>query len=411
MRQVAFAGVLLAASAFGAEAETGIEVLHWWISPGETAAVSEIRSAFEASGGKWIDRPLPTFDAVRKASIEEFAAGYAPAAMQWRPGDDLGDMAEYELVAPTEPIAQEDGWRESMYPIVQTLAGRDGAFVAAPISIHGENWVWYSRSVYDAVGLEIPSTWEELLAQAPLIRAAGFTPLAVSDQEWQLRILFSSILLGVAGQEIYQMALLDKKTDALRMPETRAALDIFLRMRGLADPGQADRSWSEATAMVARGEAAAQFMGDWAKGEFLALGLKADEDYVCRLAPQSEASFVVGVDLFLFGRSEDPEVAAAQKLLARTVVSPEVQIAFARQKGSVPIRRDLGDAVRRLDSCAERAIAVLERREGVLPTIDYVDDGVYLARLDAALKAIWTTPTIEVDQAIDLLADSMTGDR
>ena len=41
------------------------------------------------------------------------------------------------------------------------------------------------------------------------------------------------------------------------------------QLRGLADEGSAGRNWNDTTSLVITGKAAMQFMGDWAKGEFV----------------------------------------------------------------------------------------------------------------------------------------------
>jgi len=49
------ATALVAASSTSA---TELEVMHWWTSGGEAAAVGELAKAFDASGNTWVDAAI-----------------------------------------------------------------------------------------------------------------------------------------------------------------------------------------------------------------------------------------------------------------------------------------------------------------------------------------------------------------
>ena len=390
---------LMLAAAPGQAKTPAFEVMHWWNSASEAAAIDEVRRAFEAQGHQWIDRSLPSYTSMRAAAMDQIAAGFPPAAVQWLAGPDLHDLSNLQLIRTTEPLARQDGWHERMYPFVADLAGHEGEFVALPVSIHAENWAYFSPAIYESVGLPIPSSWQELIEQAPAIRDAGFVPLAVGGESWQLRILFSSIVLGTVGREAFEAIHLPDHTRNLETPDMRKAFDVFLALRAFADPEHIDRSWNDATALVMSGQAAVQFMGDWAKGEFVAAGLRPGIDYVCRLAPGTEDAYVTIVDFFLLGMHEDPALAEVQTAFARTVVSPEVQTAFAHHKGSIPVLRDLSASHADLDACSRKAMATLRKPGAFLPSANHFDDGNHVAKVNAAIRSIWMDPSMNAERA------------
>ena len=53
-------------------------------------------------------------------------------------------------------------------------------------------------------------------------------------------------------------------------------IKTFEALRPLVDEGSPGRNWNDATNLVITGKAAAQVMGDWARGEFALAGLKAE---------------------------------------------------------------------------------------------------------------------------------------
>lgn len=91
--------------------------------------------------------------------------------------------------------------------------------------------------------------------------------------------------------------------------------------------------------MVAKGEAAMNVMGDWAKGYFTTdLKLKPGKDFGWTATPGTESSFMVITDTFGLPKgAKHPE--ATQEWL-RVLGSAEGQDVFNPLKGSIPARVD-----------------------------------------------------------------------
>ena len=90
--------------------------------------------------------------------------------------------------------------------------------------------------------------------------------------------------------------------------------------------------------MVIQGKAAMQFMGDWAKGEFTAAGKIPRKDYDALTVPGTADAFLFNVDSFIMFEVKDSEAQKAQKAMARLILSPDFQIVFNVNKGSIPVR-------------------------------------------------------------------------
>jgi glucose/mannose transport system substrate-binding protein len=108
--------------------------------------------------------------------------------------------------------------------------------------------------------------------------------------------------------------------------------------------------------MLISGKAGVQFMGDWAKGEFLAAGKEPGKDYGCMLVPGSDGMVYVA-DAFSFPKTADKDSEAGQKLLAEVAMDPAVQVAFSLKKGSIPMRSDVDKS--KLDICAQKGIELM----------------------------------------------------
>ncbi len=93
-----------------------------------------------------------------------------------------------------------------------------------------------------------------------------------------------------------------------------------------------------------------QMMGDWAKGEFIAAGQTPGKEYGC-VVLGADGGYIMGGDIFVFPKIDDPAQKAAQDKLAEVMFAPATQIAFNMKKGSVPVRLDVD--VSGMDMCAQ----------------------------------------------------------
>jgi glucose/mannose transport system substrate-binding protein len=336
-----------------AQAEGTVEVLHWWTSGGEAKAVGELKSAFEGRGGTWVDSPIAGGggDAAMTALRARVVAGNPPTAVQLK-GPGIQEWAEQGALNDVEDVAEAENWDGVLPPALAGIMKYEGNYVAAPVNIHRVDWIWANPEVLAKAGVEsMPTTWDEFNAAADKVQAAGMIALAHGGQPWQDATLFEDVVLGVGGADFYRKALVELDDAALRSDTMVASFDQLRKLRGYVDPNFSGRDWNLATAMVMRGEAAFQIMGDWAKGEFLAAGKVPGQDFLC--APTPGNGFVLNSDSFTFFKVEGAENVAGQKVLASLIMSPAFQETFNLAKGSIPARTDV--PLDDFDDCAKRS--------------------------------------------------------
>ena len=169
--------------------------------------------------------------------------------------------------------------------------------------------------------------------------------------------MFDSVAMSTGGPDFYKKAFIDLDKGTLTGATMKKAFDNLAKLRQYVDPNYAGRDWNLATAMVVKGDALVQVMGDWAKGEFTAAKKEAGKDYLCYRFPGTDGTVIYNTDMFaLFKVSEDRR--AAQLALAAATMSKEVQSAFNVIKGSVPARIDVPDTA--FDMCGKKGIADLK---------------------------------------------------
>ena len=178
--------------------------------------------------------------------------------------------------------------------------------------------------------------------------------LAHGGQPWQDATLFDSVVLTTGGPDFYKKTMIDLDQAALSSPTMKTVFERMAKLRTYVDPNFSGRDWNLASAMVIKGDAGLQIMGDWAKGEFVNAGKKPDQDFLCFRFPGTQGTVTFNSDQFVtFKVSADRQ--AAQNALASATMDPTFQSAFNVVKGSAPARSDVPDTG--FDACGKKAIA------------------------------------------------------
>ncbi len=374
MKKIMIALITLAFTSTSSIAAPKIEVLHWWTSGGEAAALKVLKDDFAANGGEWIDMPVTGGggDAANVALKARIVAGDPPSASQIK-GPTIQEYDQEGVVAPynIDSIAQSEGWDKLLDPMIAAVhkcQNNSGPYCAAPVNIHRIDWMWANKAVFDANGISVPTTWDDLNAAAEKLKAAGIIPFAHGGQAWQDATVFEAVALGVGGNNYYKNCYVKLDENCLRSETTVKVFDQMRKLKGYTDPGSPGRDWNVATGMVMEGKAAFQLMGDWAKGEFAAAGLKPDVDYYCASTP-SNNGYLYNVDSFIFFKVKGKEKVEGQKLLASLMMGKNFQKVFNMYKGSIPARLDVSMA--EFDKCAKKSNADLNtaaKKGGLLPS-------------------------------------------
>ena len=359
MRHLSIAALAFSAGVAPALAEPSVEVMHFWTSGGEAAALSAVRDKVVAEGVVWTDAPVAGGggDAAKTALQARIASGNPPAAMLML-GQTILDWAGEGLLGNVDALAAAQGWDAALPQAVKDFTKVDGHYVSVPTNVHRTDMIWASKAAFDKIGAPYPTTWEELNALAPKFVAAGIIPLAHGGQAWQEAYMFEAVAAGVGGADFYRKALIDLDDATLRGPEMVAVFDQMAALRGMVDPNFPGRDWNLASAMVINGEAAMQIMGDWAKGEFTNAGKKPGDDYACIPVPKAKGdAFVYLVNSLSLFTQSDPDLVKGQEVLASAIMDKDVQVAFNIAKGAIPARNDVD--MTKLDACAQATAAAL----------------------------------------------------
>lgn len=360
LRKLLIGTALATTFAFSAHAEDvkEVQMLHWWTSGGEAAALNVLKGDLAKEGYAWKDVPVAGGggDPAMVALKAMVAAGNPPTASQML-GYTALDYAAAGKMGDITAIAVKEGWDKVVPAALQKFTVYDGKWVAVPVNVHSVNWLWINKAVMDKIGGTEPKTFDDLIALLDKAKAAGVIPLALGGQNWQEATMFDSVVLSTGGPEFYKKAFNDLDDASLKSDTMKKSFDNLAKLVTYVDPNFSGRDWNLATAMVIKGDALVQVMGDWAKGEFHAANKTPGTDFLCYRFPGTDGSVVYNSDVFgMFDVSDDRK--AAQAALATATLSKSFQSAFNVVKGSVPARTDVPDTD--FDACGKKGIADLK---------------------------------------------------
>jgi glucose/mannose transport system substrate-binding protein len=336
--------VSLGLLATAALAEPKTNMLHQWSTGSDAAAIAKLGEMFTAAGGKWEQTSIAGHTANTLAKLRsDVIAGNAPPAVQLK-GPEIAEWNATGMTADLDPLAKEEGWEKAVAPELLPVMKPTGTWVAAPMNIHRINWIWGSTKAMAKAGIkDLPKTWAEFNADCDKAVAAKIVCVAHFSQDWSDATTFEIVVYG-QNIDLFRKAFVDGDTEAMRSPDMIKAFDQFrLMISKYMDPAIAGRDFDTANSMIAKGDAAFMFMGDWEIGMYAAAGLKQGGDYVCQQAPTDwgKPGFILNSDSVVFFKQKDPDYISGQKLLAHLILSKEFQTIFNQAKGSIPARLDV----------------------------------------------------------------------
>jgi len=363
------------------------EILHWWSTDGESAALKVIIDAFESRGGIYYDSSKDNQVANRQEAISRMGKGYPASLTQWNAGNDLAELYDYGLIKPIDDSTIVHKLKTTLPASILDTVTYKGKVIALPLNVHVENWLWYSYKHINQPDVKLSGNWLEFLELGEALSHNEVPLLAVGNQSWQVRILFTSVFLGVSRDRFKDFYLTGDE-DVVDSHEFRTVLSVFNRLARYSH-SFGDGSWDSQVKAVAENRAAGVFMGDWAKGEFITHGMQSGEDYGCRLTSTDEPSLLVVIDTLVLGKLDEKSARDGQKLMLDVVSDANVSLDFNALKGSVsPYAKPAPSA---MDTCDKQVYAAIDDEEAIIPPYHsyFSNVGEQIEYVDMVIDEFW----------------------
>nr|WP_234031349.1 extracellular solute-binding protein [Mycetocola zhujimingii] len=296
---------------------------------------------------------------------------------------DLSDMPEADRIRP------------EVQDLVDQYATYPGRTSVLPYSIAAAS-VIYNVQVFEDNGIEVPTTWSELIAACETLEAAGITPIYSTFQEpWTVaQGLFDYTVGGSVDVADFFEQMNDLGTEVgpdspVSFEKTlKEPVEKMVELAAFSNGNAASRTYGDGNVAFANGEAAMLLQGPWALGEIA----KTNED--------------LELGTFPLPATDDPDDLRVRVNLDLALWIPEISDAkeAAREFVSFLMQPDIMDeynaAYLGFGTTTDAAPVTDER---ILGMQEYYDDGRFYQ--GASQRVHLSIPTQNYVQAIATGAD------
>lgn len=108
------------------------------------------------------------------------ASNETPDVFIVSPGPNLDVYVDPGVAAPLDDYLAADGWKDSFSSdAVFSQMTYDGQIYAVPLNIAAA-CAFYNTEMFEEAGVEVPTTWDEMLDACEKLQAKGYTPITIS---------------------------------------------------------------------------------------------------------------------------------------------------------------------------------------------------------------------------------------
>lgn len=317
-----------------------LEIVSWWTSGSEAAALNALISADEkADPGVSIENAAVSGGGganAQQALAARLSANNPPATWQLHPDAQMRNYVAGNQVADITDLYKENGWIDELPKSVAEAQQVGGKYYTVPIGVHRGNVIWTNIKVLKDAGVTIDpkGTVDDLIAGLRKVKASGVTPVCLGDKDiFASSQLLESLIMSRLGAAKYDQ--LVKGAYSFDSADVRQAVNDYKQILAMANPDHTSLTWDQAVGNLAAGKCAINVMGDWAYGELLNGKAKPGTDFGWVTVPGKEDIFDYVGDGFSIPAKNNP-APKASKIWLKTLMDPKVQTAFAAKKGSIP---------------------------------------------------------------------------
>ena len=278
--------ILVALGPVAAQGEQ-IELVYWSMwneTEGQALVIQQWIADFEAANPNitissvWNGRQNQTL--VRTALsggtqidlVDQDADQIAGGLMQEGFGLNLNDYLDMPALDEDMPL------RDVFLPGTLDLFAMDGDVYLLPY-IYNTVQFWYDKRIFDEVGIEVPLTWDDFLANNDALREAGYAPIAAEGNEpFYSTFYLANMVARIKGPGFLLQTVEDRSGEMWRDPVYLQSSEMLRLLwdRGDIPAVTLGYVWPQGQNTLAFGDAAMELVGSWLPIE---LANMADPDF------------------------------------------------------------------------------------------------------------------------------------
>jgi raffinose/stachyose/melibiose transport system substrate-binding protein len=262
-------------------AETTLVVWDKFYRDVESQVMETLNAEFEAAHpGVKIERVVKTLDDLKVTLKLALAEENGPDVAQVNQGrSDMGAMVEAGLLLPLNDYASQYNWGERFSSSVASrnsftedgkIFGQGNLYGVSPTAeVVG---VYYNKTIFDANGWTVPTTFDEFETLLATIKAAGVTPISFGSLDgWNAIHEFSAVQHLLVTPEYINDFVYGVNNVSFDIPENQEAARIMQDWvdKGYFTDGFPGIGYDDSNKAFKAGQGAMTITGSWLTGELL----------------------------------------------------------------------------------------------------------------------------------------------
>lgn len=196
----------------------------------------------------------------------EMAAGNPPDIFEVFGGADLNLYVKANRMLDLTPIIEELGIKDKFASLDEFTI--DGKVYGLPFGGYSEA-IFYNKKIFSELGLEIPTTWAQLLEVSEKIKAAGYTPFGLAAKDgWVNGMLWNTVMERNVGIDAFSKVVSGeaKWTDENFVKGFASYAELV--NKDYFTKGALGLAYADQGAQLLSGKAAMVFTGTWDANRF-----------------------------------------------------------------------------------------------------------------------------------------------
>lgn len=232
------AGALTACGGSSGPGDTASGEASIWIltgAPGEQIRTDTVDAFNEANADTPIELTGFQNDAFKTKIRTAIGAGEAPTIIWTWGGGGLKDYVTNDQVDDlTDWFGENAELKDRLFPGAFGAATVEDKIYAVPCETVSPIVMYYNLRLFDQVGAELPTTWDELMALVPVFNDAGVAPISLAGQSRWTNMMWMEFLYDrIGGKEVWA-AIFAGEADAWSNP---AAIEANTKVQDLVKAG------------------------------------------------------------------------------------------------------------------------------------------------------------------------------
>jgi raffinose/stachyose/melibiose transport system substrate-binding protein/xylobiose transport system substrate-binding protein len=252
----------------GGGTESGGTMQVWAVeNPTDNAVLKASVDSFNKSSNVKIEFSTYVNDTYKQKLPVSMGSPNAPDIFFSWGGGNLAQFVKAHQVADLTDALAKSSAASAFLPSVLNVGKIDGKLYALPMNGMGPVILYYNKAVFASVGLQPPTTYDQLLTVIDKIKAKGVIPVALAGSQGWTELMWLEYLLDrVGGPDVFA-DIAAGKPNAWTDPAIKAALQMCqdLAKRGAFGTNFASINYDNegASKLFATGKAAMHLMGGW----------------------------------------------------------------------------------------------------------------------------------------------------